>query len=54
MPQTDDQRQALRNDALKQRDEEERKWTSWYCNRCHVEVYSTRCCYCGKTPKEKP
>lgn len=26
---------------------------SWWCDKCSVEVYQTRCPHCGKTKREK-
>lgn len=26
---------------------------SWYCGKCAVEVYQTRCKYCGKSSDEE-
>ncbi len=26
---------------------------SWFCEKCKVEVYQTRCPHCGKSEKEK-
>jgi len=30
-----------------------RKFESWWCERCKVEVYDRRCKHCGKLKWEK-
>lgn len=30
-----------------------RKFESWWCEKCSVEVYDRRCPHCGKTKREK-
>lgn len=27
---------------------------SWYCDKCHVEVYERRCPHCGKLERDDP